>query len=155
MKKYILILVALIYSCSSEPNFDRLDFVGLWASNPGLLEGQTEQVTTYNFGEDGTLEVLTIYQSIDDEMIGYLYRATGLYFIDGNDLIMNMERIYQFEGTNVSYVETVDDLILTQEQWSQSVEVSFSNDENSMTFDYGPCNDTGNCIGSQTLSRLD
>lgn len=155
MKRFFIAFCAILFiTCSNESEIDSSDLEGVWVTNPGLLETDVEQVTTYDFGTDGSLEILTLYQTIDNELIGYRYRATGTYAVDNNNLLIKRESVFLNDDSQGNFVTSKDELIPTGESSIEVVKVSFQNNGMAMIFDYGPCNDTGNCIGTLNLSKL-
>ncbi|RKN80262.1 hypothetical protein [Ulvibacterium marinum] len=46
---------------------------------------------------------------------------------------------------------TVEELELSTDIWTETVEVTLNGNGNSLNFDYGSCNDTANCIGTLTF----
>lgn len=155
MRNLFVVLIMVLVSCSNESEIDRADLVGLWAFDGGFSISGSGQLITYEFGTDNSLEILAFYQTTDGEVLGFRSRSTGIYAVSGNDLYMDVTRVYQNDDTQVDFVETIEELTLTDQGWDQTVEVSFNETRSSMTFDYGPCEDTFSCIGTQTFARVE
>jgi len=143
-----------LVSCSNDSEIDRSDLVGLWAFDPGFSVSGGGQTITYEFTQDSSLEILTFYQTAEGEVIGFRNRSTGIYAVSGNALYMDLNEVYQNDDTETDFVATIEELTITGQRWDQTVEVSFDDTETVMTFDYGPCDDTVICIGSQTLTKV-
>lgn len=156
MKRLILILFCILFvSCSNESVIDSGDLVGVWAINLDPLDDDLEQSITYEFRTDGSMEVQTIIQTNEGANLGFRYRAIGTYAVASGSLFMNREKIYSLGSNNVEFVESLEELILSGEQWDEIVKATIGPDGRSLTFDYGPCNDTFNCIGTLELTRTD
>ena len=162
MGKLIFIwFCTLFVSCSNESDTDTVpvldieNLVGVWAIALGPSDGNLEQLITYEFRTDGTMEVQTVFQTVQGAKLGFRYRAKGTYAISGDDLLMSRERIYILEDENVEFVESLEELILSGEQWDETVRAAISPTGRLLTFDYGPCNDTFNCVGTLEFSRTD
>lgn len=95
------------------------------------------------------------FQTNDGAILGFRYRAIGIYAVAGDRLFMSREKIYGLGNYNLEFVESLEELILSGEQWDETVKATISPTGRELTFDYGPCNDTLNCVGILELSRTD
>ncbi len=162
MKRLFFILnIFLLVSCSSddEVRTNIKDVVGVWEKSsdisaeiyPELEEGNYEFVLQYKFLDDSTFESFSFVRNSDtDNIIGYLSRFEGSFFIEKNRMNLN----YNQYNSDVEVSQLVDsaDLVLIDQDvdWS----FNFSVNKNELLFDFDPCRLYEYCIGELNLKRV-
>ena len=157
MKNGLLISCLLLFiSCSNNDlNIEKENLIGIWSLSSSSVDSEFRKIITYEFSENGSLEVLNKVEDVmQNRIIGYRYRGIGNYSVNGNTLTINMNAIYLNDDEHVVSSPTIESLELTTDSWTIRVEISLSLFGNSLTFDYGPCNDTVSCVGNQTFFRV-
>lgn len=146
----------LFISCSNNDlNIEKEDLIGTWVLSSSDVDPEFRKILTYEFLENDSLEVINKVEDVmQNQIIGYRYRGIGNYSVSGNTLTMNMNTVYLNDDDNVDSSPNLESLELTTNSWTVSVEISLSVFGNSLTFDYGPCNDTTSCVGNQTFFRV-
>ena len=157
----LLICSFLFVTCSDDgpgtegdPRIESENLIWVWHLEPFPAQTELRETISYEFFETGTFEVLNSVEDItENQIVGYRYRATGNYSLSGNRLTMDRNDIYL--NNNVSgFSATVEELGLSTDSWTETVEITLNGNGNSLTFDYDPCNDTANCIGTLTFLRV-
>lgn len=157
---FISLLLSIACSDKDDPSMEVIpkitdeNLIGVWHLEPFAVETELRETTSYEFFENSTFEVLnSIEDTSENQVVGYRYRATGNYSLSGNTLTVDRTNIYLNHDVS-GFSASVEELGLSTDRWTKSVAVSLSTNGDALTFDYGPCNDTANCVGILTFFRV-
>lgn len=157
MKKAITIvsILLLCMSCTNETKTSLSAdlIIGTWSKSDSMDDPTLNQSLQYIFNLDNTLEVSRIItNNSTSEIVGFRYKAIGMYEINDDILNMYFSEIYTYDDSSGLYSNT-DDLTLSGYTSTEEVTVSFNKDGKMITFFYPPCPPNAICIGSQTFEK--
>ncbi len=157
------ILMLLNISCSKEDDFvANENLVGVWYQVTDSNDSDRSYTTEWSFGESGILEIVS-KESVTstNEFLGYTSLSKGRYTF--NDSIFDAENMlgysYQFDGEiyfdDADYYPDKESFINRKgmAQKFNKASISFAEGNKELVMTFLECNDTGNCIGSLTLTR--
>lgn len=152
--------IAVFLSCSlDDDNSSNVENIeGVWEKTneiiseniPNLEDENYEYVTQYKFLSDRSFESYFFVRNTEtDSIVGYNSKSKGNFSTKGN----RMELLYdQYNNTESAEFQTLDELILVQEDLEWSFNFSVNQDE--LLFDFDPCGPLANCIGEIKLKRV-
>jgi hypothetical protein len=151
----LLIALVLFTSCKEEErNLKAL--VGTWISDENYaFDVDIASSLLYKFNDDGTFSALTrvIQGGNVNDVVGYTYRAEGVFAINESNLTSSFSEVYLSDGS-LPYFSEVDDLILSEYNETQYFGISFNKDNTQLTLIYSSCPPNANCIGDLSFNRL-
>ncbi|HEX2935307.1 MAG TPA: hypothetical protein VHO72_08125 [Bacteroidales bacterium] len=154
MKSILFWFLALtFFACSKETsNEDKI--VGKWFNSDTLRELNRISIAQYDFRADNSLEVLRIEHDLNTkEILGYRYRSTGNYKLEGQQLSFSLQKSYTNDDALRSYSSIEDLKLLDKPVENYMVTCKFGENYKTITFVYPPCGPAENCIGSMTYWR--
>lgn len=151
------ILISVFLSCSKEHviTLNEENIKGVWFEEVTLEENNRISRVEYTFKDDNILEVLRIEIGKDSrDVLGYRYRTSGNYKLEGNQLSFYNLVDYCNDDTQGSYTE-IENLRLVREGEGDSYTVTckFEDNGKKLTFIYSPCGELANCIDHLTLTK--
>lgn len=154
---YAFILIFVFSSCSKEHviTLNEENIKGVWFEEVTLEENNRISRLEYTFKDDNILEVLRIEIGKDSrDVLGYRYRTSGNYKLEGNQLSFYNLVNYCNDDTQVSFTE-IENLRLVREGEGDSYTVTckFEDNGKKLTFIYSPCGELANCIDHLTLTK--
>jgi len=151
---FTLILISIFISCTKKTDVYPTEIVGIWSNriemedNPNLISE-----LLYNFEPEGNFTVERIIVDIkSDEILGFRYRATGRYSLNGNELTNNKLQIFNHNDSNGLYSD-INNLELSNEISESIINISFNNSYDQLHFYYLPCGPNENCIVDKIFYR--
>lgn len=161
--RIVAILMFLSTSCSKEDDFAANEnLVGVWYQENESNETDRTYTTEWSFGEDGILEIVSKESVVSTkEFLGYTSLSKGRNTFDNS--ILDAENMvgysYQFDGEtyfdDADYYSDKESFFKRKgiAQKFNKASISFSNRNQELLMTLLECNDTGDCIGSLTLTR--
>ncbi len=161
---FFLLMMGAI-SCSDEDDSWVNDHLaGVWyviedSRAPNKDETWTKE---WSFMPNRTMEIVYIIsKKSTGEFLGYSTMYKGKYSVKDNTLfIRNMRSAsYNFDGENyledATYITDKESFRFGEEiRWfSERASVSFQKEDTELALTYLECNDTGDCPGSETLTK--
>ena len=157
----VLLCTLFLFSCSDDDGqieLQNADLIGTWETAPANSDADTENILVYSFRLSGQFETYRIVRDKDDAtVLGYTYYAKGDYTIVDNDLSFAYTEAYDLEnGSEATYVAK-EDLITVENPASFTVDYSviIENENTSLVYDFGPCEDASNCVDELTFIKVD
>lgn len=128
--------------------------MGMWFNEVELPDFNRISKLQYSFKADNTIEVVRIeLDSQSKKVLGYRYKSTGNFRIVGDQLFFSNWVSYVNDDTRGSY-SALDDLQYVKEiPPNSTLTHRFEKQGQQLTFINPPCQDTFNCIGSQTFFK--
>ena len=150
LRYYILSLTLILVGCQDK---EIKTLVGIWVHEANYIDDQRISRLQYNFKLDNTLEILRIeLNDASREVLGYRSRTYGDYNFYGNRLLLFNLTSYSNDDTKNEY-SPLDQLLLTNENYSYEVIVKFDENERQLTLVYPPCGPNSNCLQEKSLLR--
>lgn len=158
MKKLTIMaaLLAVLISCSEDLNETPNNLlVGTWENSYNLEDDDLTTSLIYNFHPDNSFDLSrVVVNSSTSEILGYRYKSTGSYQVNGNQLTTIETESYIHNDLTGLYTDE-DDLELSDYTKQMKVIFTISDQPNILTFEYEPCGPLENCIGEQRFKRLE
>ena len=149
-----LILICALGSCdlkdTKADNIIENPLLGNWA-NTDTNNNSAFAYTFFTNGTFGSARVIT--NPSTNEVVDYLYYATGVFTLEGNQLSLFFQEIYEHDDSQVQYPDPTD-LTLTGQTSEELLTISFGNNNQELTFNFQPCAPNENCAREISFERV-
>ena len=150
-------------SCTKDDSsFENEQLVGVWYKFTDYADDDQTRTTEWTFTDDGTFEIVYIeFQKSTGEFLGYSVLYRGDFRYSANIITMNNIMGYSYSFIGDEYVENAE-YLSDKESFiqrkgigidSNRVSISFKKSYKELLVTYIDCNDTENCVGSETLTK--
>ncbi len=159
----VLLIVLATTGCSKDNSvYYQEQIIGTWFRTNDYADEDQTRTVEWNFNADGTMEISYLeFQRSTGDFLGYSVLQLGKFkFVDGI-VYFNEQKgySYSFDGDtwleDAEYVADKESFFERRgdefETFRASISIRKFNSE--LVLDYLDCNDIGNCVGSETLTR--
>jgi len=151
---FTVVLISIFISCTKETDVYPTEIVGIWSNS---IEIENHQNLTsellYDFKSDNNFTIeRAILNDTSNEILGYRYKATGKYSLNGDVLTINRLQIFEHNDSNGLYSD-ISNLELSDEISESIVNIKFNDAYDQLHFHYPPCGSLQNCLVHEVFER--
>ncbi|HBS12891.1 MAG TPA: hypothetical protein DEO36_10180 [Flavobacteriaceae bacterium] len=158
MKKLTIVFTLLIIfnSCTNDSEEDQFSsLIGDWSNVETIDNERLSQSSRYSFNSDKTFVVSTVIIKNDtNEILGYRYRAIGIYSVNENKLTLKSSEIYTHDDSKDDMYSNIDELKTTNENFERSFKFFIDQNKKIVTFIYPPCDPLEDCLDKECFKRI-
>ncbi|WCT12605.1 hypothetical protein [Mucilaginibacter jinjuensis] len=143
---FTLIAFAVIISCKKDsPKNNNDGLVGTW-ENRQIYPSATGHSQVFTFSANGTFEThATAFDAVSNQSLGYFYKSTGNYVLNGSDLSFS-NIVYYGIPNNGSSAVPENQLVVGTQTYNSPYSVGFNAKRDSLSL-LIHCPANANCIG--------